>query len=318
MQNVPEATLFFYTIYGCTIRSAYQLPYPTVEPVSDADVVIQDGIVPETLGPDAFRFGLWMAQGKQFLFEEKSVARMMVRDGREIVVQRHPQAQARNVSVYLNGSAMAALLQQRGLLPLHASAVETPLGAVLFAGASGAGKSTISAMMQEQGYSALTDDICALHLDAAGQPVLEPSFANLRLWKRMADDLNFDITDKQVASSNFQKYEFPVPYRCADPVPLKKIFYLHAVEQPSISIENLDKASAFHALRNIGYRRRFHIGMGLQDQYFKLVSACSTQIPVAKVLRPSHSENPRALAEAIINDLNLSLPDQTICTPCRP
>ena len=50
-----------------------------------------------------------------------------------------------DVRVFLLGSCIGALLHQRGILVLHAGAIHTDKGAVLFTGPWGIGKSTLLA-----------------------------------------------------------------------------------------------------------------------------------------------------------------------------
>ena len=68
---------------------------------------------------------------------------------------------------------MGAALHQRGILPLHANAVEIDHRAVAFMGASGAGKSTLAAWFHDQGYPILADDVCVIRADdgAARSPI---------------------------------------------------------------------------------------------------------------------------------------------------
>lgn len=64
--------------------------------------------------------------------------------------------------------AMGYLLHQRGQLALHASAVSIDGRGVAFVGASGAGKSTIAAMMMSGGHAVLADDILPVYLAEDG------------------------------------------------------------------------------------------------------------------------------------------------------
>ena len=64
-----------------------------------------------------------------------------------------------DIRVFLLGSCLGALLHQRGVLALHASAIETDQGAVLFMGDSGMGKSTTLQAFIKRGYKMLADDI---------------------------------------------------------------------------------------------------------------------------------------------------------------
>ena len=79
----------------------------------------------------------------------------------------------------------AALLQQRGVMTLHASAIETQAGAVLFAGPSGIGKSSLAAALVERGNTMLADDVTGVVLDAAGRPVALSAFPVARQYQTL-------------------------------------------------------------------------------------------------------------------------------------
>ena len=68
---------------------------------------------------------------------------------------------------------------RRGDLPLHAAVVEIGGVAVLLAGPSGAGKTTLAAAFAERGYRLLGEDLACVQLD--GAPAVVPGPAVLRL-----------------------------------------------------------------------------------------------------------------------------------------
>jgi hypothetical protein len=71
---------------------------------------------------------------------------LQVSHGRSIVVDAD-NADDRTAALWVLGPAMGVLLQQRGVLVLHASAVTMDGGVVAFLGHSGWGKSTMAAAM---------------------------------------------------------------------------------------------------------------------------------------------------------------------------
>ena len=77
-------------------------------------------------------------------------------------------------------SALCTLLAMRGDLVLHASAVETPNGAVLFCGPSGRGKSTLAHACCQLGAPVLCEDGTVLELSEAG-PIAHPGPRGVRL-----------------------------------------------------------------------------------------------------------------------------------------
>jgi len=59
--------------------------------------------------------------------------------------------------------------------------------AILFAGDSGTGKSTLATVLQSRVYKVLSDDICAVHSFSGSPPVLYPGLPELKLWSDVAE-----------------------------------------------------------------------------------------------------------------------------------
>ena len=138
-----------YTVFGLRIRSEIDLPelHPA-EGDSQPDVVVRKGRVAR---PDNPRPGIEVLDGA-LLLTIPDVAHFSITGGNEIVVEPGSEVPERNVRLFLLGSAFGALLHQRGLLPLHANAIEVDGRAVAFMGKSGAGKSTLAAGSTIKGF----------------------------------------------------------------------------------------------------------------------------------------------------------------------
>jgi hypothetical protein len=89
---------------------------------------------------------------------------------------------------YLLGGVLAFIARLRGRVPVHASAVVIQEQAILFAGAAGAGKSTIASAFAVLGYPVLSDDVVVID-DSSGGVVAYPSRARLSLWPDSAASL---------------------------------------------------------------------------------------------------------------------------------
>lgn len=92
-----------------------------------------------------------------------------------------PSASLEDTCTYLSGPVLSLLLRIRGALALHASAVQIGSGAVGFAGAHGAGKSTLAAALGAAGCRVVTDNVLHLRVDG-GRWIAEPFASMLRLW----------------------------------------------------------------------------------------------------------------------------------------
>jgi hypothetical protein len=123
--------------------------------------------------------------------EEGSFRRLCYYDGVQFWIDRTGEnvwahwpenSSLEDAASYLVGPVLGLLLRIRGINCLHASAVRVGNGAVAFAGAEGAGKSTTAAAFARRGCSVLTDDIVALG-EQDGTFCVIPAYPYLSLWQ---------------------------------------------------------------------------------------------------------------------------------------
>lgn len=91
-------------------------------------------------------------------------------------------------AVYLLGPVLGVVLRLRGVLCLHASAVEIGGQALALVGPSGAGKSSTAAAFAAQGHRVLCDDIVPI-MDRQTCFEVVAASSRLRLWPDSADAL---------------------------------------------------------------------------------------------------------------------------------
>jgi hypothetical protein len=215
------------------------------------------------------------------------VARYRVEEGCRIFIEPLLDAPIEKVRLFLFGSVMGALLYQRGLFPLHGSAVETPWGAMIFVGAQGAGKSTLAAQFHLRGYRLLSDDVCAVASTAEGLLIL-PALAKFRLCADAFERLGaphegrFDV----------DKYVVPMGEGyCPHPVPLRAIHVLSLPDPESSSSEaapTFEVLSGFdrvqRLLENL-YRPHYLKGQETQANLMRLAGVIAQQATLATVTR---------------------------------
>lgn len=97
-------------------------------------------------------------------------------------------ASAEETATYLLGPVLGFALRLRGVVCLHASAVEIDGRAVAFVGASGAGKSSIAAAFARQGRAVLCDDVMPV-AESDGAFHAHPAYPRLRLWPDAVESL---------------------------------------------------------------------------------------------------------------------------------
>lgn len=272
-----------YHAFGIALQSA--LPLPEVrEAAGDtpADVTIRFGDAPRPAsldGSDApciSPHGVW--------FQIDGIARFLVRGGDEIVIERIGDAGDGAIRAFLLGTAIGAVLLQRGMLPLHASAVVIGERAVAFTGASGAGKSTIALHLNRAGHALICDDICAVDLSGPS-PMVWPGLRNLKLWRASLEAAGRETVALEQVLPTIDKYRLPIdglaPY-CA--YPLAAVVQLDRGDAPSLT--PLTGAAATAVLISNTFRGQFVGGLERRQAHFAQCLAVARASGVMRLVRP--------------------------------
>jgi hypothetical protein len=218
------------------------------------------------------------------------VARFQVLQGNRIIVDAYPGVQAKDVRVFLLGSAFGALFHQRGMFPLHGSAVKVHEQCVVFCGASGRGKSTTAKALVNRGYALHADDICPVsvaHLGNGGTPVGFPAYPQMKVWQDAWDKIGEGPSGYGRVRHVLDKYEVPAADRFnTQPLPLRRIYVLRPREQEGINISEITGRYKFTALKNQTYRFGFLEGLGQQVSHLNHAGIIGSRVPVFSVQRP--------------------------------
>lgn len=180
---------------------------PAEAPDAEPDVRIRLGPVPQALDDAKKKGVLYQISPDRFLLGLGKIARYLVSEGREIVIERVHGGSDDAVRVFLFGSVFAALLHQRGVLPLHGSAVMPPRGAAIFAGPFRSGKSTLAAAFHRRGYDVLADDVCAITFDAGENPWVWPACPLLNLRADSVERLRIDPSGLTRVRAVLEKFQ---------------------------------------------------------------------------------------------------------------
>jgi hypothetical protein len=173
-----------YALCGWRVASVLPLPELPLWPdePGEPDIVIALGTVPSELPDPLLVTPFLQADGAGHArYSIEGVADYLIEHGRRITIAPVMAADAPDVRLFLLGSVFGILCNQRGVLPLHACAVEIDDGAVAFAGASGVGKSTLAAAFQRRGFRLLADDVTPVDLSGPRVRFL-PGLRRIRLW----------------------------------------------------------------------------------------------------------------------------------------
>jgi len=274
--------LYQYWAYGLRIQANMDCPeLPSVSgETGNPDVTIRL-LPPSANALESLENGYYEVQPGVFRLAVPGVAQYRVEEGRRIFIAPLPDVPVEKLRLFLLGSAMGALLYQRGLFPLHGSAVETLWGAMIFVGAQGAGKSTLAAQFYRKGYRMLSDDVCAVADMPEGLQIL-PALAHFRLcadaYERLGNSpgVRFDV----------DKYVVPMGEGyCPHPAPLRAIHILvdHDSSTPEFEVLcGFDRVQ--RVLENL-YRPHYLKGQGTQSDLMRMAGLIAQRTTIAAVIR---------------------------------
>jgi len=278
-----------YRVAGLAVASDIELPglYGDGAAGGDPDVTIAAAAVPPTLEAATEAGPTWAIRGDRFLLRVPSIARFLLGGGASIAYEAEPGADADDIAAFLLGAAFGVLLHQRGLVVLHASAVEVDGRAALFLGASGAGKSTLAAALAQRGRRLVTDDFCVVSLGADGRPRVSPDGRLPKLWAQSITQL--DLADRQgrPVRGRLSKFYIEPVEAVAEALPTGPVYALREARGPlPFGIEQPNVVDAALLLRQNAYRPRLVTQMDQGATYFQVAAAIGNHGGVYFLTRP--------------------------------
>ncbi|HET9428505.1 MAG TPA: hypothetical protein VFO69_09125 [Allosphingosinicella sp.] len=277
--------------------AASEIPLPELrafEGQAAPDLVIRRGAVQSL---DAMP-GLNVLPDEEALLVIPEVGRYLMREGQEMIVESDPAGSDRNLRLYLLGSAFAAILHQRGLLPLHANSILVDGRAIGFMGHPGAGKSTMAACFHDRGFGILSDDVCVV----GSGPMAFAGIPRLRLWREALEASGRSVDGYEMSFDDMDKYNVPIEgdVRGPEQAPLSHLYLLDdAGGSDKSSIIQLRGSAAVEALVANTYRGAYVPLMGRTEAHLLACIKLAREAPVFRVSRRWGLKSLAAEAEAI-------------------
>jgi hypothetical protein len=283
MKRVAE-----YLLGGIPLVS--EIPLPELPLVQHDDAIlhpvnIRVGAVPSHL-PDAVELDPYcFATSAQYLLCIPGIARYLVTGGREIVVEPDAGVLPLDVRTYLLGSIFVVLCQQRGLLPLHASAIGGRSGVVAFLANSGQGKSTLAAHLAQRGFDVLADDVCLIDTTRPGTAMVIPTAPWLKLWRNSLENLGRQAEGLERVFSEDDKYRLPLA-TALEPKPIRKLVFLEGSEVSATVIEEVSRLEAVPLVMNLTHHAYLLEATGQREENFLRCGRVLSQATAYRLNRP--------------------------------
>lgn len=232
--------MYYYQAYGLNIYSQLGLfQLPVQDAISDVPPDLTISLEPIQFDPQdqSLPYPYLKLKHDEVVFAITSLAKYQVRYGKEIVVDPEPGADDTLVQGYLVGVAMAILLNQRGRLVLHASAVNIDGCGIAFLGSSGMGKSSTAASFLARGHTLLVDDVVAIEF-RTHRPIFFPGFPHLKLAPEAAQSIHAGDLQLHFMDEFDEKYNYRLSQNSSgQPIEIKRIYILS--EGSTVEIERI-------------------------------------------------------------------------------
>lgn len=207
------------------------------------------------------------------------VGRFLSTGGNRIEFIREKGIEPFMIENHLAASPRAALVHQRGGLPLHASCLVPPGEnfAVAVTGYSGAGKSTLAAELMGRGWLLLGDDVTPLYGDS-GVVMAWPSQGSLKLWRDACVRLDINPDELRSLPGERDKYLLPADAH----VRPMRLGYVALLERGTdAGVIPLEGLARIEALARNTYKPNYLAGLGCVRSHFNLSCKIASEVAMA-------------------------------------
>ncbi|XPV69515.1 MAG: hypothetical protein ACNI25_02845 [Halarcobacter sp.] len=236
----------------------------------------------------------YQSNENEYLLDIKDIARFLIRNGNEILIEQKGNLPIETLRLYLFGSAIGALLHQRKAFPFHASGIVTSKGVILFCGDSGAGKSTTLQAFLKKGYKKISDDTISMFYDENKKQIMcVPSYPQSKIWQNTADIFNHDTNDLRQIHKDFNKFALPTHDKFEDRVlPLYTIYELNIHEEDSLKIEKINlNTEKLNTIIYNTYRYYYLDKLPQRKNHFDLSLKIAKSIDIYIIYRPKEKNS---------------------------
>jgi len=295
--------IFLYNVFGINIKSELEIPGLVLAQSPNIEVEIRYGPTPNHLSEILSSGVLFESSKDEFLLKLPKVGTYYVKGGKQITIEPMPEASEDEIRLFLTGSVFGALLFQRGITPIHGSAVKIRDKALIIIGNSAAGKSTLAASLALSGYPLISDDLSAITL-ISGKCVILPGIPNIKLWADSQETLFPGDSFKRVRPQ-INKYSIPsIPrFEAFNELEIGTILNLRTKNSEGYKWEQLWGALKITVLRDHVFRDQIMAGMGASDHHFTMLSTLAIQSNIFNIERPSIPLNIESLTSLVVSRL---------------
>lgn len=304
---IETATKYAYKAFGLTILS--EIPLKELQKTemvnTSPDLVVKKADLTSLWATQKDEKDDYFVTKKEYiLFNMPDIAIFMIRNGNEILVSKTENALEDQLRLYILGTCMGAILIQRGILPLHGSAIAIDGKVYAIVGESGAGKSTLASAFLKKGYKLLSDDVISVTFNDDNEPIVIPAYPQQKLWIESLHQFGMNSDNYQPIAERETKFAIPVQSSFFEErLPLAGVFELVKMENEEIEIEPIQNLERFYTIYNHTYRNFLFVALGLMDWHFSTTTKILSKIDLFQIRRPVTRFTANELPDLILEKL---------------
>jgi hypothetical protein len=206
-------------------------------------------------------------------------------DGKKIVIERGKGISDADVNLFIVGSCFGVLCLQRGLIPIHCSAIEYNGKAVTITGSSGVGKSTTAAALSQLGYPHVCDDV--LVIDPTHIPYKVTAMPKgLKLWEEAAQELQIEPETRATTIAGLNKYYVsPANTQASERLSFDTLYIMDEEDADEFKITEIKGMEKHSEIRRAIYREEWLDFIQPRGNTFEAVTELASNLKVFKFKR---------------------------------
>lgn len=292
-----------YRAFGLLIQSEIAIEELLSGSEEEPDVTVIWGKVPDTFENMAVDTPNLKISKDKYYSDIKNVARYYAEKGKLIIIEPNGISCMEDVKLYLLGSCMGATLFQRRRLPLHGSCIIAGEKGILLTGASGAGKSTVAAVLMKKGCRMITDDLAAIDFNEIKEPIVYPAYPGQKLWEDSIARIGIEEPKLSLnrLSGQLHKYNVKRAERFQNCIaPVRMIVEIIPSDIAELQVEEVKGTRKLNVVFQNTYRKLLVEAMELREWYFGSCVAVANQVRVYKIMRPRNGHFENEIADHIL------------------
>lgn len=292
---------YYYKVFGFILRCEYeirQLLLVETDGQYDLDIVFEQAPKEVLADIGDEKTAPYCKWNKDYMWFRNSFAYFAVYRSGKMIIQNNSNSEILFLLQFVLGYGIAVFAHLKGLVALHCGAVSVNGKAVAITGASGAGKSTVTTELLEDGAKMLSDDIIAVgYLPGKhGEAYAFPAFPQQKLCRDAAVQRGYCLKDLHYIDS--EKDKFAVDRRdifLSEPQRLHTLFMLQWYDSEDemykkfknqILCSRIEGFEKVNVILNSLFLGMMLDAMGLPAEQFQVCVDLASNVNICLIQRP--------------------------------